>query len=131
MGALLATETPMIPEDNAILRALFYTLFAAVGGAMGYIMRNLDSGTPIRWSIVALQGVAAGFVGMLVYMLCLELSLSSYWTGIIVGVFGWIGANATIMVLQKLIYKKLGLEGEPKAPEQKYPSIQKPERKED
>lgn len=95
---------------------------------MGYIMRNLDSGQPIKWTLVCLQGVAAGFVGMLVYMLCLELGLSSYWTGIIVGVFGWIGANATIMVLQKLIYKKLGLNGEPQQPELKYPTVQKPDR---
>lgn len=123
----------MIPEDNTFLKAAAYVVFAAIGGAMGYIMRNIDAGTPIRWSIVAVQAVAAGFVGMLVYMVCIEFSFSQYWTGVVVGVCGWLGANTSIGLLQKLVYKKLGLSGntvQPE-PEKPLPRIERPTRSEE
>lgn len=93
------------------LQTLFYSGLSAFGGAVGYIMRTLEQGNKINYARVALEGGAAGFVGVLVTLLCTALHLSSEWTGVIVGVSGWIGANGSIRLLEKAINKKLGIDG--------------------
>lgn len=93
------------------ISTLFYSGLAAFGGAVGYIMRTLEKGHKINYARVALEGGAAGFVGVLVTLLCIALHLSTEWTGVIVGVSGWIGANGSIRLLEKVINKKLGIDG--------------------
>lgn len=77
---------------------------------MGHLMRTIDSRQKIKWSLVALKGGAAGFVGVLMLLVCQAMDLSEQWTGVIVGVSGWLGANATICMLESLVLKKLGIE---------------------
>lgn len=109
----------MIPSDPWNVwwfKALAYTFFAAFGGLVGHLMRTLDKREKIRWGRAALEGGAAGFVGLLVLLLCQAMSMSEQWTGVIVGVSGWLGANATIRMLESIVMKRLGIEkrtGEP------------------
>jgi hypothetical protein len=103
----------MIPEDPwsfSWIRAIAYALFAAFGGVMGHLMRSIDKKEKLSWSRAALEGAAAGFVGLLVLLVCGAMELDEHWTGVIVGVSGWLGANATIRLLEGLVHKKLGIE---------------------
>lgn len=91
------------------LRAAGYALFAAIAGALGYVLRSMDSGMPVTFARTFVEALSAGFVGVVMMWLCQVAGLSPQWTGIIVAVSGWLGANATIQVVQRLVWNKLGL----------------------
>lgn len=99
------------------VRVLAYAAFASIGGFMGHIMRTMNDEKKIHWGRAALEGVSAGFVGLLMLFACQALNLSEQWVGVIVGVSGWLGANATIRILESLVFQKLGLK--PKTTEHK------------
>ena len=84
-------------------------LFAVLGGVLGYSYRTMRMSQKVMIWRALLEGGAAGFVGLLVVFICMELHLSPYWTGTIVGVCSWLGADATIRMLEKLVYRKFGL----------------------
>lgn len=84
-------------------------LLASIGGLLGYSMREHDKGNPFSWSRAAMEGVSSGFVGFLVMLLCGALKIDPLYSGFIVGVFGWLGANASIRLLEGFVYKKLGI----------------------
>lgn len=100
----------MLPEDNWWLKALVFGIFAAFGGLMGHLMRTIDARQKIKWGRAFLEGAAAGFVGLLAYLLCQALGMSDAWTGLTVGVLGWLGAKTTIKILEAAVLKKLGIE---------------------
>lgn len=101
------------PEEIIVaswwLKALLYASFAALGGLLGHIMRAFDKKERIIWIRAILEGISAGFAGVLMMLTCNAFGLSEQWTGIIVGVTGWLGAQATIRLLEQLVYKKLAI----------------------
>lgn len=92
------------------VRGLLYGALATIGGVLGHIMRAVNTTTSITWGRAILEGLAAGFVGLLVMLMCSAASMSDQWTGVIVGVSGWLGANASIRMLEKRVFKQLGLD---------------------
>lgn len=96
--------------DIEFWKAVAYTVLATIGGFLGHLMRTIDKRLKIRWGHACLEGGAAGFVGTLTLLLCRAAEFNDAWTGVIVGVFGWMGANATIKVLERVILKKLGVD---------------------
>ncbi len=100
----------LTPDEGAlVLKFVAYTVFAMSGGLMGYILRTVDAKEAIQWSRAALEGFSAGFVGLLVYLACRGTGLSEEWIGVLVGVCGWLGANASIRILEIMVYEKLGI----------------------
>lgn len=92
------------------VKGLLYTVLASGGGLLGYLMRTLENeDEEIHWGKAFVQAAGAGFTGFLVMLVCRAMGLSDLWTGGIVGFFGWMGASATIVVLEKVIYRKLGV----------------------
>lgn len=92
------------------VKAILYAMLAVFGGFLGHVMRSIDKAEPISYGRAWVEGLAAGFVGLLVMLMCSAVGLSDQWTGVIVGVSGWLGANASIRMLEKLVFKKLGLD---------------------
>lgn len=91
------------------VKTILYAALATFGGFLGHVMRALDMSTPISYGRACVEGLAAGFVGLLVMLMCNATNMSDQWTGVVVGVSGWLGANASIRMLEKLVFKKLGI----------------------
>lgn len=97
-------------DPNWWLRYGGYALFAAIGGFVGHVIRTIDKDDgKVNWWKAVAQGLGAGFVGLLVLMACQASGLSEQWTGLVVGVSGWLGASTTILALEKLVWGKLGV----------------------
>lgn len=90
-------------------RAIAYSSFAALGGMLGHMIRTLDKQQKINYARAALEGVAAGFVGLLMLFTCDAMGMSKQWTGVIVGVAGWMGPSATIRVLELIVKRRLNV----------------------
>lgn len=103
-------DFPPIKDLSKVVEVAGLTLLAMVSGFMGYMMRTLDEGGKIIWLRSFLEAIASGVVGYLGILLCGALHLSFEWTGVVVGVFGWLGATATIRILEKIVRKRLGIE---------------------
>lgn len=78
---------------------------------MGHLLRTIHKDEIIHWGKAAVEGCSAAFVGIIVMLMCQALNLTEAWTGVIVGVCGWLGATATIAFLERIVRKKLGMEG--------------------
>lgn len=98
------------------VKAILYAALATFGGFLGHVMRALDKSVPISYGRAFVEGFAAGFVGLLVMLMCNATNMSDQWTGVVVGVSGWLGANASIRMLEKLVFKKLGIHTDLTAP---------------
>jgi len=73
--------------------------------------RTAERADPFRMRTVALMlaiGII-GFVGMLVMWMCQAGNWSPPMTAVTVGVSGWLGASASIQMLQRFIWGRLGL----------------------
>lgn len=92
------------------LQTVLYAAFASFAGGLGYILRTMEAGAAPTLTRTCVEALAAGLVGLLAMWICQAMNISPQWTAITVGVSGWLGANATIQVLQRLVWKKLGLD---------------------
>ena len=92
------------------LKTIGFVLFAMFGGVVGYVMRTLDKGkVKVKLGRALLEGIASGFVGLLFLLICQALNLGDLWTGVTVGMAGWLGANASIVIVEEIVYKRLGI----------------------
>lgn len=86
-----------------------YTVLAAVGGLLGYVMREHDKGNPLSGWRALTEALSSGFVGFLVMLLCRAMGFDPLWSGFVVGIFGWLGASVSIRLLERVVYEKLGV----------------------
>lgn len=103
---------PLPPNGFSAWQLLLYPLFAAIGGVLGYVLRALDAGLKVSFWRAVLEAAAAGFVGVLVMLICQSMHMSAQWTGVAVGVCGWLGATASIRMLERIVRRKLGVSDE-------------------
>ncbi len=97
------------PNNVGIWEIIIFGLISAVGGLLGYLMRAMNNNWKITYGRAALECASSGFIGVITMFACTALHLDLMWSGFIVGVFGWLGAGASISVFTKIIRKKLGL----------------------
>ena len=89
-----------------------YVVLAIIGGILGYLMRALESGQKPNIGRFVVEGLSAGFAGLLILLLCRVGGVGEEMTGVIVGVGGWLGASATIRKLEPLVFKRAGVSDE-------------------
>ncbi|AUR88703.1 TMhelix containing protein [Vibrio phage 2.117.O._10N.261.45.E9] len=97
------------PIKLDITRTAVFTAFAAIGGLLAYVMRTLNKAEKPILVRALVEGLSSGFVGLLAMLLCQAMNLGWEWSGVIVGVFGWLGAESSIMLLTKAVRNKLGI----------------------
>ena len=97
-------------NEYNIIEILQFAGFSAMGGLLGYLMRQATREQPIKLSRATLEAVASGFIGIIAMFLCHAMGLPWYWSGAVVGVLGWLGAEASIVVIARAIRGKIGLD---------------------
>lgn len=96
-------------EDITLIEAALYSSLAGIGGVLAYMVRTLNKGDRPVWYRALLEMFSSGFVGLLAMLLCKALNLDWQWSGVVVGVFGWLGAETSIALLSNFIRDKVGL----------------------
>lgn len=91
------------------LTSIGYTALAAIGGLLGYVMREHDKGNELNGLRAFTEAAGSAFVGFLVMLVCIALKLDPLWIGPIVGLFGWLGASVSIRLLERIVYERLGI----------------------
>lgn len=99
----------MDSETRWWVKLVSYIFLAFTGGVLGYLMRTLESGQRPNLTRSLIEGLSAGFAGLLILLLCRVGGVGEEMTGVIVGVGGWLGASATIRKLEPLVvFKRVG-----------------------
>lgn len=93
-------------------KTLLFILMAMIAGLLGHLTRVVERGGKIKWLVAGLEACASGFVGYLAILLCKALGLSYEWTGVIVGLLGWLGAAASVKIIERVVRKRLGIADE-------------------
>ena len=97
-------------NERDIIEILQFAGFSAMGGLLGYLMRQATREQPIELGRATLEAVASGFIGTITMFLCHAMELPWYWSGAVVGVLGWLGAEASIVVIARAVRGKIGLD---------------------
>lgn len=100
-----------VPTPDHVVWAEVFVFggFAAIGGLLAYLLRTMnDEHTPTIMRAIV-EALSSGFVGLIAMLICKALGLDWKWSGVVVGVFGWLGAEASIMVAIRFLKSKLGL----------------------
>ena len=98
------------PNNINLIESILFGLFAGIGGLLAYVLRTLNSNERPTWLRAIVEAASSGFIGLLAMLACKAMGLDWRWSGVIVGVFGWLGAEASIMMLAKIVRKKLGID---------------------
>lgn len=77
--------------------------FAAIGGAIGYVLRS----EKIKRGDLIIESLGAGFVGAIVSMAAKYYALGAEATGVLVGISALIGARATLRFIKEQVLRRL------------------------
>lgn len=100
---------PSDPDTDDLIVLGVFAIFSGIGGIIGYLSRTLQSGGEIRLPRAILEGCSAAFIGLIVTFLCEAMHLNMCWTGAFVGVSGWMGATASVKIVEMVLSRRLGL----------------------
>ncbi len=100
---------PTDPHVSESVTLGLYAAFSGAGGVIGYACRTMQSGGSIKWARALTEGLSAAFIGIIVTFICKEMKLDAGWTGAIVGIAGWIGATASVKIIEAIVANRLGI----------------------
>lgn len=97
------------PNNFSVLEMIIFAAFAGFGGLLAYLSRVIKTNERPRWLVGFIEMCGSAFVGVLAMLSCKALGLNWMWAGVVVGIFGWLGAEASIGILTRVLKLKLGL----------------------
>lgn len=100
----------MSNDKLTVVESIVFAAFAGLGGLLSYLLRSLNRDQKPSLSKSIVETLSSGFVGVLAMLCCKALNIDILWSGVIVGVFGWLGAEASIVMLAGLLRRKLGID---------------------
>lgn len=100
-------ESVLMVSSLSWLEIAIFVCFAAMGGALGHTMREVGKGSRPTFGRVILEALAAGFLGIIMLLLCKALAADWIWSGVIVGVFSWLGVDKTTAAILKAVKYKI------------------------
>lgn len=107
------TNTPrgsfMMNSAEAVVKEGVLLLVAVLGSVLGYVSRTWGASKAIKYSRIGFSTLSALFMLLLLRALCAALGLSWEWTVVVVGFFSWMGTEITMVFIEKLIHKHLGI----------------------
>lgn len=84
-------------------------LLASIGGALGFIRKELAMGRKITFFRTFFAVCLAAFLAYLMKVACRKLGVDDDWTKIIIGVVCFLGPDFTIQILERIVLKRLGI----------------------
>lgn len=103
------TGSFMMNSAEAIVKEGALFLVAILGSVLGYVSRTWGLNKAVKYSRIGFSTLSAIFMLLLLRALCNALGLSWEWTIVIVGFFSWMGTEITMVFIERLIHKHLGL----------------------
>ncbi len=98
------------------VKMLILSLLGGFAGLVSYLLRQMDANLPIKFGRGCVEFLSSMLSALFVFLACKAIGLDEVWTALACGIFGWLGAKVTIMALEKLIEKKLGITTDLMAP---------------
>jgi hypothetical protein len=92
-----------------VFDGIAYALFAVVAAVLGYVTREVDHGRRVSITAAAIKAASGAFFGLMLWMACRELGISSPWSAVIVGTLSWVGVEVAARTLESIVYRKLGI----------------------
>lgn len=106
-------KTGLLAAALTWVEIAIFVAFAAIGGGLGYLMRTVGKKEQATVGRAVLEGLSAGFLGVVALLMCRASGLDWVWSGVIVGVFSWLGAEATVFAVIRFVKQKLGIDLDP------------------
>lgn len=103
------TGSFMTNSAEAIIKEAVLFLVAVLGSVLGYVSRTWGVNKAVKYSRIGFSTLSAVFMLLLLRALCSALGLSWEWTVVVVGFFSWMGTEITMVFIEKLIHKHLGI----------------------
>jgi hypothetical protein len=98
---------PDVGSDN--WRSLAFTAVAGLGGALGYIYREVRAGRKVKFLRVCLSAVLVAFVCFHLGLVYVELGFSERIIWALNGFTAVLGVEFAMNLVQKIVLKKLGI----------------------
>ncbi|QPB12036.1 holin [Providencia phage PSTCR4] len=104
--------------DPDFQKYVFWAVISFIGGALGYIMRKLDTDEKLGIFNVVMEGLSAAFLGVIIAVVCVKSGLSTEWIYSIVAFLAWAGSRAAASYLEAFFRRKfnIGAEGDKNEP---------------
>lgn len=92
-----------------LIETILFAIFAGAGGMLSYLLKSISRNEQPKITRAIIEALSSAFVGLIAMLACKGMDVDVYWSGVIVGVFGWIGAETSMLVFTRIVKLRLGL----------------------
>lgn len=97
------------PNESWVATLLAFMGISFVGGSLGYVMRTIDAGKKVKYTVVFLEGLSAVFFAIIIYAVYREFEISLWFAFGLAGLLAWAGSRATLKAIKGLIASRTGI----------------------